>query len=85
MRHDAFLGRLLEYLVLQVNFRHHMLSALILFYLLDIAGPKLIRTYPGPMKAILSHIKSPNYIGKLNQYFTSKQVETEPQNDPSVL
>lgn len=85
MRQDALIGRLLQYLVLQVNFRHHMLSAMILFYLLDVSALQLIKTYPGPMKTILQHIISPNYTGKLNQYFTSKQVESEPQNDPSVL
>ena len=62
-----------------------MLSGMILFYLLSHAGAKLMRVYPAPMRQLLTHIISPNYMDKLKLYFSSGDVKKEPQNDVQVL
>jgi hypothetical protein len=41
-----------EYLLLLVNFKIHMLTPMILQMALEVAGPFLLRKYPGPIRAI---------------------------------
>jgi hypothetical protein len=49
---DCYLGRMYEYLLLLVNFKIHMLTPMILLMALEVAGPFLLRKYPGPIRAI---------------------------------
>jgi hypothetical protein len=49
---DCYLGKMYEYLLLLVNFNIHMLTPMILQMALEVAGPFLLRKYPGPIRAI---------------------------------
>ena len=49
---DCYLGRMYEYLLLLVNFNIHMLTPMILMMALEVAGPFLLRKYPGIIRTI---------------------------------
>ena len=70
---DCYLGRMYEYLLLLVNFKIHMLTPMILLMALEVAGPFLLRKYPGSIRGIALQLADPNspFNKKLNSYFTT--------------
>jgi hypothetical protein len=84
---DCYLGRMYEYLLLLVNFNIHMLTPMILQMALEVAGPFLVRKYPGPIRAIALQLADPNssYNQKITSYFTAFEVLKEPYNQDSLL
>ncbi len=59
-QHDAYLGRMYQYFILLVNFRPHMLTPMIMFLALEIAGPALLSKYPSPIREIARIVADPN-------------------------
>ena len=84
---DCYLGRMYEYLLLLVNFKIHMLTPMILMMALEVAGPFLLRKYPGPIRAIALQLADSNspFNRTLTSYFTTFKVLQEPYNHDNLL
>ena len=82
---QANIGRLFQYVVLLANQKLSMCTPQILFYIFDsAAAPRLIQTYPGPMRELLLFLQK-TLVPEYKQYFSSKQVFNEIYNQDGVL
>jgi hypothetical protein len=84
LRHDAFIGRLYQYLICLMNLDFNMLTPIILYYALLIGGDSLKSFYPKFFNDLRTELLKQSFSDSFETYLTSDVLQ-EPYNHLSLF